>query len=137
MIQLTPYEEQLIEKNLPPHLAALKTKYPNAVSNAASAQELPALPVGYDPGTIDIYYGDEGNYDGLPSISFERGKLNLLHLTEKSQNNPVMQIEMDGEWTYIEIENQILLDRMGDVQLPEVEITEETILKTYSLLEDR
>lgn len=137
MIELTTYEEYLIQKNLPPHLAVLKSKYPNAVSNAASTQNLPSLPSEYEPDTIDIYYGDEGNSDDLPSISFEKGKLNFIHLTEQCKGNPVIQIEIDGEWSYIEVEKQVLLDRMNNVQLPEVEITEEAILKTCSLLEDR
>ena len=136
MIDLSPYETQLIEKNLPPHLAALKSKYPCAVFNAADSKNLATLPA-YRPETFDMYFGDEDNDEYLANISFKNGELDFLHLTEVCANNPVIQIEIDGKWAYIEVEKQILLDRLGEVELPEIpdEIPDEALIKTYQLFQ--
>lgn len=140
MIELSTYENQIITQNLPPHLAGLKSKYPSTVYNAASAQNLEPLAPGVELETINIYYGEEDNGQELPNLSFRKGKLDLLYLTEECENNPVIQIEINGSWTYIEIEKQILLDRIGDLELPKVEeMTEEEIeaavIKTLNLVE--
>ena len=92
------------------------------------------------PKLINIYYGDEDNDTYLPNISLQDGKLNLLYLTEECVNNPVIQIEVDSNWVYIEIEKQILLDRLGGLELPKInEMTEEELLavtrKTQLILE--
>lgn len=140
MIKLSTYEEQQIARKLPPQLAAFKSKYPSAVYNAASAKELPSLAPGIEPEIINFYYGEEDNSKGLPNISFKNRKLDLLYLTEDCINNPVIQVEFDGQWAYIEVEKQALLDRTGNVKLPEIEeISEEEIeavaRKTLSLIE--
>lgn len=140
MITLSPYEEQQIHQKLPPQLAALKSKYPSAVYNAASAQHLLPLAPDIKPKLINIYYGEEDNDTYLPNISLKDGKLDFLYLTEECVNNPVIQIEADSNWIYIEVEQQILLDRLGDLELPKIdEITQEELLavarKTQLLLE--
>lgn len=140
MITLSSYEEQQIYQKLPPQLAALKSKYPSAVYNAASAQHLLPLAPGIKPKLINIYYGEEDNDTYLPNISLKDGKLDFLYLTEECVNNPVIQIEADSNWIYIEVEQQILLDRLGDLELPKIdEITQEKLLavtrKTQLLLE--
>lgn len=140
MIALSPYEEKQIHQNLAPQLAALKSKYPSAVYNAASAQHLLPLAANIKPKLINIYYGDEDNDTYLPNISLQDGKLNLLYLTEECVNNPVIQIEVDSNWVYIEIEKQILLDRLGGLELPKIsEMTDEELLavtrKTQIILE--
>lgn len=128
MIELSAYEEQIITQKLPPHWVSLKSKYPSAVYNAASAQELPILEPGYRPRLINIFYGEEDNPHYLPNISFQDGKLELLFLTEECADNPVIQIQIDGCWAYIEIEKQILLNRVENVSLPKLEeITAEEI----------
>lgn len=136
MIELSPYEERIIAQNLSPHLAALKAKYPCAVFNAADTKKLPPLPA-YKPESLDIYYGDEDNPEDLPNISFRNGQLDYLHLTEDCANNPVIQIDIDGIWAYIEVEKQILLDRLGGVELPKIpdEIPDEVLIKTYQLFQ--
>lgn len=140
MITLSPYEEQQIEQNLPSQLAALKSKYPSAVYNAASAQHLPPLAPDIKPKLINIYYGEEDNDTYLPNISFKDGKLDFLYLIEECVDNPVIQVEADSNWIYIEVEQQILLDRLGDLELPKIDdITDEEFLavtqKTQLLLE--
>lgn len=140
MITLSPYEEQLIQEKLPPQLSAFTSKYPSAVYNAASVQHLPPLTVDTKPSLINIYYGDEDNNACLPNLSFKDGKLDLLYLTEECVNSPVIQIEVNSDWVYIEIEKQIILDRIGDLQLPKIEnITEDELFtitsKTQLLLE--
>lgn len=138
MIELSPYEVREIEKKLPAHLAALKANYPCATFNAADAQGLPPLPA-YAPASLDMYFGDEDNPEYLPNISFKDGELDFLHLTEDCANNPVIQIEIDGMWAYIEVERQILLDRLGDVKLPEIptEISDAALIKTFQLFQIR
>lgn len=138
MIELSPYEIREIDQKLPTHLAALKTKYPCAVFNAADTQELPPLPE-YKPESLEIYYGDEDNPEDLPNISFKNGELDFLHLTESCVNNPVIQVSVDGEWAYIEVEQQILLDRLGEVELPELpeSIPDEVLIKTCQLFQMR
>lgn len=129
MIELSAYEEEIIARNLPPHLAALKSKYPNTVYNAASSHILELLPLGFEPEIINIYYGEEDNPNYLPNLSFRRGKLELIYLTENCKNSPVIQIEFDNDWVYIEIERQILLDRVRNIELPRIEVlTEAEIL---------
>lgn len=140
MITLSPYEEQQIHQKLPPQLAALKSKYPSAVYNAASSQHLPLLAPDIKPKLINIYYGEDDDDTCLPNISFKDGKLDFLYLVEKCVDNPVIQIEADSTWIYIEIERQILLDRLGDLELPNIDdITDEEFLavtrKTQLLLE--
>lgn len=140
MITLSLYEEQQIYQNLPPQLAALKSKYPSAVYNAASSQHLLPLAPDTKPKLINIYYGEDDNDTYLPNISLKDGKLDLLCLTEECVNNPVIQIEVDSIWVYVEIEKQILLNRLGGLELPKVdEITEEELLavtrKTQLLLD--
>lgn len=140
MIALSPYEEKQIHQNLTPQLAALKSKYPSAVYNAASAQHLLPLAADIKPKLINIYYGDEDNDNYLPNISLQDGTLDLLYLTEECVNNPVIQIEIDSSWVYIEVEKQILLDRLGGLELPKIsEMTDEELLavtkKTQLILE--
>lgn len=138
MIELSPYELELIKKKLPPDQATLKAKYPCAVFNAADSNGLPPLPA-YTPAFLDMYFGDEDNPESLPNISFKDGQLDFLHLTEDCANNPVIQIEIDGAWAYIEVEKQILLDRLGEVELPKFpdEIPDAALIKTYQLFQMR
>lgn len=136
MIELSSYEKQIIAQNLSPQLAELKAKYPCAVFNAADCQDLPPLPA-YKPASFDMYFGDEDNPEELPNISFKDGQLDYLHLTEDCVNNPVIQIEIDANWAYIEIEKKILLDRLGNVVLPRIpdDISDEVMVKTFRLFQ--
>jgi hypothetical protein len=130
MIELQPYEEKVIRENLPPHHAALKAKYPSAVYNAASAQNLPTLSSDYIPQVISLCYGEETNEWDVPNLSFIDGDLDLIYMTEACASYTVLQIFVDGFCAYVEIERQILLDRTGDLVLPDIKNVSKERLET-------
>ena len=46
-------------------------------------------------------------------------------------------MEVDGSWVYIEADKEILLDRLGEVELPEItnEIPDEALVRTFELFQ--
>ncbi len=124
MTQLLPEEETFIINNLPPQFALLQYKYPNAVWNAADCWNDAPLPANYKPNRIEIYYADQA--DG-PHIHFENDSVQYINLPPDVGQSPVIQVWVDGNCRYVEVSGQIILNKLGDVQLPQPKVTASTI----------
>ena len=109
---------------LPLWIQQLKDRYPLAVYNTSDAYYLPSYPEGYHPEEIDFYYGDD--YQGA-DLYFEGGQLINLNL-ETPSDPRVIQMRIDGDWVYIQVEGQVILDRLDGVILPEIVINHEVLL---------
>lgn len=117
---LTSSQQQFIEQTLPPEIAVLCDRYPNTIYEAASVWHYPELPVGYLPNLIEVYYSNEDGSDA-PDLIIEQGHLTGVRLPTDDATCDVIQIEVDGQWAFIQIGSQIVLDRVsGRVVFPEV-----------------
>ena len=122
---LTKQELEQIRKRLPPRIQALKDKYPQAVYNVSEAWGLKPYPHGYIPESIDIYYADDPTG---ADISFFEGKLISFDL-EPSKDKDVIKMSVDDEWAYIQVGGRVLLNRLGEVILPEMLLEQKTLLE--------
>jgi len=109
---------------LPTWIQELKDKYPVSVVNTADTWEQQPLLVDYIPREIEVFYGDDVDDSDL---FIRDGKLYSFSLREPVDAN-VIQVLIDGNWAYIQVEGQIVLDRLGGVILPEVVVNPEAIL---------
>ena len=124
MTQLLPEEEVFIISRLPLELAQLRHKYPNAVWNAADCWNDAQLPANYKPNRIEIYYADQAD---SPHIYFENGSIKYVNLPADIGQSQVIQVWIDGKCRYVEVEGQIILNKLGEVQLPQPKVTASTI----------
>jgi hypothetical protein len=120
------YDLKLIAK-LPPSIQALKEKYPVSIVNAAEYWDEPPLPEGYIPGDVEVFYGDDVNDSDLLILN---GNLDSFTLEEPEGEPPVMSVLIDGSWAYIQIEGQIILNRLGGVALPDVLVDPAALLQS-------
>jgi hypothetical protein len=111
---------------LPAWIQALKDKYPVSVVNTADTWEEQPLPEDYIPKEVEIFYGDDVDDSDL---FIRDGKLYSFSLREPVDSN-VIQVLIDGNWAYIQVENCIILDRLGGVILPEVVVNPEAIVNS-------
>jgi len=109
---------------LPAWIQALKDKYPVSVVNTADTWEEQPLLEDYIPKEVEIFYGDDVDDSDL---FIRDGKLYSFSLREPVNAN-VIQVLIDGNWAYIQVEGRIFLDRLGGVILPEVVVNPEAIL---------
>ena len=124
MTQLLPEEQALIQSKLPPQFADMRHKYPNAVWNAADCWNDAPLPANYKPNRIEIYYADKAD---RPHIYFENGSVKYINLPAEVRLMQVIQVWIDGECRYVEVEKQVILNKLGNVQLPQPKVTANTI----------
>lgn len=130
MTQLLPDEIALIQSRLPVESAQLRHKYPNAVWNAADCWNDAPLPANYKPNRIEIYYADQAD---SPHIYFENDQVQYINLPADVNlpadigQSQVIQVWVDGECRYVEVEGQIILNKLGEVQLPQPKVTASTI----------
>ena len=124
MTQLLPEEEVFIISRLPVESAQLRHKYPNAVWNAADCWNDAPLPANYRPNRIEIYYADQAD---SPHIYFENGSIKYVNLPADIGQSQVIQVWIDGKCRYVEVEGQIILNKLGNVQLPQPKVTASTI----------
>ncbi len=99
------------------------TQYKNATINANDCIDIAPYPKGYKPKEIEIYYGD------APSDStyyYRDGKWVDINL-ENMEDESVVQILIDAQWAYIQAGNEVLLDRMGGAELPEIPSKDEMV----------
>lgn len=99
------------------------TQYENATYNANDCIDIAPYPEGYKPKAIEIYYGD------APSDStyyYRDGKWVDINL-ENMEDESVVQILIDAQWAYIQAGNEVLLDRIGGVELPEIPSIDEMV----------
>ncbi|MDJ0534762.1 MAG: hypothetical protein QNJ70_20155 [Xenococcaceae cyanobacterium MO_207.B15] len=123
-----------IRKRLPLEIQALKDKYPQCVYNTSEAWGASPFPHGYIPESISIYYSDN---PGGTDIAFQDGKLRNFDL-EPSKDKDVIKVSIDDEWAYIQAGGKVLLDRLGEVILPDI-LLDQKVLLEFSLanLKDR
>jgi len=114
--QLKKFHLDIINENLPPQFAALKDRYPSTIFNAADHWNKPKFPRGYVPERIAIYYQESAI---RPAIYWENGRLEDIWIDEDIPVNPdVMVVRVDCIWTYIRIQQQVILDRTEGIQFP-------------------
>ncbi len=123
MIELTEYDHSIIAKNLSPDVAALADRYPADVLNAAiwRFRPLPSI----KPKNVEFWYGDSNDTnpdivisDGIPRVWIER---------PDGYDPPVRALQVDSNWVFIEIEGQVVLDRLSEVTLPPI-VSDPTLL---------
>jgi hypothetical protein len=120
----TPEDEAQMLKLLPPKYADMRFKYPTAICNAIDFWDDKPLPTNYKPRYIEIYYADKAD---SPHIYFENGSVKYINLPPDVEQSQVIQVWIDGECRYIQLEGQIILNKLGNVQLPQLRVTASTI----------
>lgn len=115
---------QRITAKFPPDIAVLAQKYPCEIYNALDALDSEPLPHNYIPKAIDVY----NDVDDEPVFQVWEGELERYVPSER-KNAAAIQVGSDGNWVYIEIEGKVILNKLGGVILPEVNITESLVLE--------
>lgn len=114
-----------IRERLPKDLQAYKDKYPQCVYNVSEAWGASPFPHGYVPESVDIYYADDPTG---ADISFLEGKLIAFKL-HTPKDKDVIKLSIDDEWAYIQAGGKVLLDRLGEVILPDVLLEQKALLQ--------
>ncbi len=122
---LTERELAQIRRRLPRDIQALKDKYPQSVYNVSEAWGASPFPHGYIPESISIYYSDDPSGT---DIAFQNGKLRNFDL-EPSKDKDVIKVSIDDEWAYIQVGGKVLLDRLGEVILPDILLEQKALLE--------
>ncbi len=122
---LSERELAQIRKRLPVEIQALKEKYPQCVYNVSEAWGASPFPHGYIPESIDIYYSDNAT---TPDIAFLDGKLRKFKTTPPKDKD-VIKVSIDDEWAYIQAGGKVLLDRLGEVILPDILLDQKALLE--------
>lgn len=123
MTKFSPDELENLAK-LPPEIAALADKYPVEIVNAAEFWNDPLFPDNYIPHLVEIYYG---NTDG-PDVFVMDGELISFHMRHLEAVTPIIAVQIDDQWAYIQIKGQEILNRLGGVVFPDVIINPTTFL---------
>ncbi len=134
MFRLNKRELEQIRRRLPEDIQAYKDKYPQSVYNVSEAWGASPFPHGHIPESIEIYYGDDPD---TTDIAFLDGKLRKFKTT-MPKDKDVIKVSIDDEWAYIQVGGKVLLDRLGEVILPDI-LLDEKVLLEFSLanLKDR
>lgn len=123
---LTEQELQRIKKVLPKQIQKFAKDYPQAVYNVAEAWKLKPYPHGHIPEEIAIYYADDPTGVGA-DIIFDNGKL-VVFRVEPPKDKDVIKVSIDDEWAYIQVGSHVLLDRLGDIILPDMMLEQRRLL---------
>lgn len=108
---------ELIEQKLPPQFITLKDDYPVAILNIAMVWGNPPYPQGFVPHSVDIYYGEDAVEAGLSVV---QGKIVTLSLPNDFAQANVIEMQIDGDTAYVQINGTVLLNRIGGTVLPEI-----------------
>lgn len=108
-------EVQLEEiARLPASIQNLRFRYPISVSNAATAYNLPLLTSSDVAKSVEVYYSEAAEeadwfiYNGI-----------TIHFDPKLPLDPFhVRLKVNGDWAYIQIEGQKILDRLGNIKFP-------------------
>ncbi|MBE9035194.1 hypothetical protein [aff. Roholtiella sp. LEGE 12411] len=90
--------------------------YPSATINAEDFKNHPPLPEGYQPKEIEIYYGENAP-DSV--YHWKDGKWIRVNY-DNMESEDVIQILVDDQWVFIQAGGQVLLDRVGEIELPPI-----------------
>ncbi|MBE9210536.1 hypothetical protein IQ244_29345 [Nostoc sp. LEGE 06077] len=124
---LSDEDWQQIAAKLPSDVALLAHKYPCEIYNALDAWDDEPLPNNYIPQAIDVY----NDVDDEAVFQVWEGKLERYVPSER-KNAAAIQVGIDGNWVYIEIEGKVILDKLGGVILPLVNVTESSVIELLS-----
>jgi len=125
---LTEYERNKIAK-LPAKIAELADRYLIQVLNVADSWDKKPLPENYTPHYVSVYCGD--NEDS--SMLVLDGELIDFTPVEAERKSTSLSIKIDGTFVYIEIEGQEILNKLGGVVLPEINLLYQEIIPDISL----
>ena len=126
--QLSPKQLDDIKK-LPFQIQLLAQKYPNSIASAALDWDLPPLSSS-DPITeISVYFTDSSEEPDI-LINHQR-ELEDFMMTIGSDD--VLCISISGYWAYIQLEGEVILDRIGNLKLPPV-VAKPKVLEPLILL---
>lgn len=107
------------------------TQYENATYNANDCINVAPYPEGYKPKEIEIFYGDTA---ANSTYYYRDGKWVDINL-ENMEDESVVQMLIDDQWAYIQAGNEVLLDRMGGVELPEIPSKDEMVTNLTKTLQ--
>lgn len=107
------------------------TEYTNAIRNAEEYTDVPAFPPNYKAQEIEVFFGDSP-IDS--TYHYKHGEMVGLD-PENIGNEPVVQILIDDQWAYIQAGNTILLDRLGEIELPQTPSKEHLVTKITQMLQ--
>lgn len=113
--ELDQKQIDLIDEKLPPKFAALKSRYPSTIFNAADHWSYPKFPQGYVPQYISIYYQESAP---CSAIYWRNGQLEKVDIEEIPIDPDVIQVMVDGSWAYIQVQGMKILDRTEGIQFP-------------------
>ncbi len=113
--ELDQKQIDLIDEKLPLKFAALKSRYPSTIFNAAHHWDNPKFPQGYVPEYIGIYYQESAP---SASVCWRNGQLDYVQIEEIPIDPDVTQVMVDGSWAYIQVQNKVILDRTEGIQFP-------------------
>ncbi len=131
---LTERELAQIRRRLPRDIQAYKDKYPQCVYNTSEAWGASPFPHGYVPEEISIYYSDNTNGS---DITFREGKIVVFKINSPKDKD-VIKVSIDDEWAYIQVGGKVLLDRLGEVILPDILLEQKALLEfSLACLKDK
>ena len=113
--ELKQNQIDLINDKLPPQFAALMSRYPSTIFNAALYWSKPKFPQGYVPKRIAIYYQESAP---ASSIVWSNGQLEKVEIEQIPIDPDVTQVLVDNVWTYIQVQDKVIIDRTEGVQFP-------------------
>ena len=111
---------QLIAR-LPDWIQELQDDYPNTIRNTSLSWDEPPIPSGFSVEFMEVYYGDTS--PSGPDIIIENGVLDYFNPREPEDSPFVIQVYIGGRvqsdgtpwssWAYIQVEGNVLLDKIG------------------------
>ena len=91
-------------------------QYLDSINSAEEYRNVPPFPEGFKPKEIEVFFGNSPIDSTYHYRNCEWFDINL----ENSGEEPVTQILVDNQWAFIQVEDKVLLDRMGGIELPEI-----------------
>jgi hypothetical protein len=111
---------------LPTKIAKLAYKYPIDIINVAESWSAPPYPENYIPEIIEIFYGENEESD----ILIHNGQLKEFNPRNLDENMPLIAVQIDGQWAYIQIEGEEVINRLDNVILPSVLLDPSILVKS-------
>lgn len=123
---LKGYQKEFIK--LFPHLSGFASKYfvkhYNEFINAVDSWDDEALPDGYIPQNVEVYYCKSHS----PHIYVVDGVLQDYNSPELEDNNSSITLIIDSSFAYIQVEEKEILNKLGGAILPEIIMNPSTML---------
>ncbi|MBD2596049.1 hypothetical protein H6G74_17200 [Nostoc spongiaeforme FACHB-130] len=125
MIEFSDYELKALSK-LPFDIAVLANNelYRNSLMNAADYWDEPPFPENHIPEFIEVYYGDADS----PHIFIVNGELQDYDVANLPDTSKTISVLVDDQWTYIEIEGKVILNRLGGAILPDILVSPSSLV---------